>query len=478
MKRLLTFTIIMFSISISFSQVDNNKSGLNSILSNPTISVTIGGEFPVTGSFPAFINERVDQFITTMYLDAREKALSRVTDPELLKQINKKLNDYTLRNITLKRSSGEILKLDLLKFRLNGDFKNNPYLKNDDVIIFPAPDMERNFFAVSGAVNNPGKFYYVEGDKLSDAIELSQGIDKAYENITKAEIDRLSYDGQIMTSKVVDINSDVELQRGDRVIILADETQKKDFTITIVGEVNRPGKIPITKNKTTLLEAIEKAGGFKEDASLMRSRLFNGSSVEPILEKEYGITLAKYPDFTSQDALERFMDYENSLMIRMSNLTEQDTSYFLMENQIRLLTAGGSLDFTKLEDTSSESSNYIVKDGDIIIVPRKEKVIYVFGQVTHPGRISFVNGKDYKYYIDAAGGYGEYADEDVMVIKGESRNWKSAGDKSVVLQEGDYIYVPKNPKRSFHYYLSETASYIGIIGSIATIILLLKQFKY
>ena len=42
---------------------------------------------------------------------------------------------------------------------LNGDFTNNPYLKNDDVIIFPQPDLEHNSFTVSGAVNNPGKFF-------------------------------------------------------------------------------------------------------------------------------------------------------------------------------------------------------------------------------------------------------------------------------------------------------------------------------
>jgi protein involved in polysaccharide export with SLBB domain len=158
----------------------------------------------------------------------------------------------------------------------------------------------------------------------------------------------------------------------------------------------------------------------------------------------------------------------------MSNLTEQDTSYFLMENQIRLFSPGGSVDFTKLSDTSSSDSKYIVKDGDVIIIPRKENVIYVFGQVPHPGRVSYVKGKGYEYYINASGGYGEYADNDVMVIKGSSRNWIPADDSGATLEEGDYIYVPKDPKRSFHYYLAESAKYIGIIGSIATIILLLK----
>ena len=205
------------------------------------------------------------------------------------------------------------------------------------------------------------------------------------------------------------------------------------------------------------------------------ARLFSGSSLESVLEKEYGITLSNVPDFTSQVAQRTFLNYENALMLRMSNLTEQDTSYFLMENQVRLFSPGGSIDFTRLSDTSSTDSKYIVKDGDIIIVPRKENVIYVFGQVPHPGRINYVRGKNYEYYIDEAGGYGEYADKNVMVIKGKSRNWISAKDEGTNLEEGDYIYVPKDPHRSFHYYLSETASYLGILGSIATIYLLLKS---
>ena len=475
MKRLFTCLILIFSISISYSQINNKTNSSSQLLTNLMISVTIGGDFPITGSFPAYINERVDQFISRMYIDAREKAFHNITDPELIVKIGKTLNNYSLRGITLKRADGEVLKLDLLKFRLDGNFKNNPYLKNDDVLIFPPYDIKTNFFSILGAVSKPGKFYFVKGDKLSDAIELAQGLDKSYENVSKAQIDRLSYDGQTMTSFVVNIDSNVELERGDRIVVLANESQKKDFKITILGEVNRPGEIPITKNRTTLIEAIEMAGGFKKDASLKMARLFSGSSLESVLEKEYGITLSNVPDFTSQVAQRTFLNYENALMLRMSNLTEQDTSYFLMENQVRLFSPGGSIDFTRLSDTSSTDSKYIVKDGDIIIVPRKENVIYVFGQVPHPGRINYVKGKNYEYYIDEAGGYGEYADKNVMVIKGKSRNWISAKDEGTNLEEGDYIYVPKDPHRSFHYYLSETASYLGILGSIATIYLLLKS---
>ena len=93
----------------------------------------------------------------------------------------------------------------------------------------------------------------------------------------------------------------------------------------------------------------------------------------------------------------------------MSNVDEMDSSYFLMENELRLLLESGPVDFTKINDSSSNVSNYVVNDGDVIIIPKKEKTIYVFGQVAKPGRVNFVDGEDYNYYLNEAGGTGEYA---------------------------------------------------------------------
>ena len=177
------------------------------------------------------------------------------------------------------------------KFRLYGDFKNNPYLKNDDVIIFPPYDIDRNFFSINGAINTPGKFFYVEGDKLSDAISLARGLNPAYENVKNAQIKRLSYNGEKQETIEVNLDSDVEINRGDQIIILADETQRKDYYVLILGEVNQPGYIPITKNSTKLGEVIKLVKGFTNNASLKRSRIFRGNSITPLLERQYGIKI-------------------------------------------------------------------------------------------------------------------------------------------------------------------------------------------
>jgi len=473
MKKIIFVISFLFTTSL-YAQIDE-RYGMDNLLRAGTISVTVGGDFIVNGSFPALVTERVDQFVTRVYNEARDKIIGIVTDPILLSNLKEQVEDFSLREITLKRSSGEVLIIDLQKYRENGDFINNPYLKNDDVIIFPPNDLERNFFTVEGAVNNPGKFYYAEGDDLQDALELTRGINKAYEDVKLVNIYRLSYDGQKMEIVKADVSSNIYLQRGDRIVVVADETQKKEFFVLVAGEVNSPGKIPITKSSTTLNDVIKMAGGLRETASLKLARLYSGNSAKLLLEKQFGIKIEEQPELINAELNDRFLLFEDMLMYRMSNLTEEDTGYFFIENQLRILSEGSSFNLLNLQNPESELENYIVHDGDILLIPKEKRTVFVFGQVSNPGHIDFKEGYDYNYYIEEAGGLGEYSDDEVMIIKGDTRNWISAEDENVNIEEGDYIWVPKDQVRSFGYHISRLSNYLSIVGSIATIIILVVQ---
>lgn len=472
MKKLLIILLLLI-IKIN-AQVDNKFE--NDLLNKAAISVTIGGSFIVNGSFPAGLNERVDQFVSRLFNSAKDKLLSTVTnDQTRLRQIYKEIDKYSFRNILLKRNDGKQFNIDLLKFRVNGDFVNNPYLKNDDVIIFQPTDVETNFFSVSGAVNAGGKFPFVEGDKLSDALELAGGLNKAY-NIEDIEISRLSYDANTMEVTKVKVNENFTLQRGDRIVVKANETLRRDFNVTVIGEVNSPGYVPITRNKTTLNEVIQAVGGIKETASLKKARIFTGNSIDYLLEKEFEVKLKDYPGKFETDLSERLLKLEDMMMLRMSNVTTEDSAYLLLENQMRIMTEGAALDFTQINDPNSDASKYRVKNGDVIIIPHKINTVYVFGQVPEPGHIPFVGGSNVEYYINKAGGFGVYSiPGEVMIIKGSSRSWIPAKDKGAAVEEGDYIFVPREIQKSFYQNVLQASTYVGIIGSIATVVLLLYQ---
>ncbi|MFN4112067.1 MAG: hypothetical protein ACK4G1_07295, partial [Ignavibacteria bacterium] len=197
------FALLLFFINtFLFGQTDLKEK--LSITTTVPISVTIGGNFIVNGTFTASANERVDQFITRMFTIGKAQMVGMVNpdDPkyeEKLAALLSEIEKYPRRDITLKRSNGEVLKLDLEKFRLTGDFSYNPYLKNDDVLIFPKYDEVKDFIRIEGAVNNPNRFQYMEGDRVGDAIILAQGLDPAYENINEMEIYRLNYEGELDT---------------------------------------------------------------------------------------------------------------------------------------------------------------------------------------------------------------------------------------------------------------------------------------
>ena len=162
--------LLLICTGFAASQILDNNLQNNSSLSIPTISVTVGGTFPFKGTFPAMMTERLDEFITRLYNEAVDLTLRTTNDPELYRKAKEQVSRFSLRGIKLKRITGEEIIIDLQKFRLNGNFENNPYLKNDDVIIFPPYDISTNFISISGPVHSPGWFYYVEGDRLSDLL--------------------------------------------------------------------------------------------------------------------------------------------------------------------------------------------------------------------------------------------------------------------------------------------------------------------
>lgn len=477
-KSLIIISLLFFTYAVCGQNLDNllNNSRLSS---TAAISVTIGGDFPVTGSFPAYISERVDQFITRLYLEARERSLQTTNEPKIISEIEEKLNNYSLRGIVLRRSNGEEIKVDLQRFRITGDFKYNPYLKNDDVIIFPANDIERNFFTVSGAVNKPDVFFYIDGDSLNDALELAMGVSEAYEKAYKVTISRLNYQGNNLSVDTVDVSQNVRINRGDHIKVIASDNLRKNYYVLVLGEVKNPGSYPITKNDTKLYEIINAAGGLTEQASVSRAKLYSGKSLALYLEEEYNIKLADQTDFNDPVLRSAIINLEAALMYRMSNVYPDDTTYFFLENQLRVLTEGSSLDFSKIDDPNSDISKYILKDRDVIVIPAVKKAVYVFGQVANPGYVPITTGKDYSYYIKEAGGIGEFARmDDIMVIKGGSRRWISPVDDEVFIEDGDYIYVPKERLRTFRSYAAEYAVYVQMLASVATVILLfITAFK-
>ncbi len=484
-KNYLGIIVILLSsfalqdIQAQFSSDNANTSSLEVL---NIINVTLGGDFPISGTYPASRTERVDQLITRIFTEYKAELLRTTPDEELLSTIKISIDEYAKRNIVLKRFTGEEIKIDLVKFRITGDFIFNPYLKNDDVIIFPPLDLDRNFIDITGAVNKEIKFQFIENERLSDAIIIAQGINPAYLNVDSAQISRLSYDGLNEEILNVKISDNPTLQRGDRIRILADRNEKKDFNVLVLGEVNRPGKIHISKNNTTIAEVINKAGGFTNEASLKFSEIIRNSNAFTTLQRKAFESRLNGTKLTPE--LERKLlnskNHELLKMYRSADITLEDTLFFNIDNSLRALDGYSQIDLSNLIDSASFESNYIVKDQDVIVIPEKQYDVYVWGGVASIGYYKFESGKSIKDYIEEAGGLTEiaYGEGEVFLIKGKTREWINIDiGASENIEAGDFIYVKKDPPKSFDFYLERIGSIASIVGTVATIVLLVNQFS-
>lgn len=448
------FLLFFILFSVAFPQTESLfklEPSENNFL--PTINITIGGDFVYNGTFSAFPGERVDKLVSTLYNEVFSE-----TPTNQLWRIK-----IPLRGIVLKRFSGEEIQIDLLKFRLTGDFKYNPFLENDDVIIFPYRDEDLDLVYIGGAVTEPKLFQFEEGDKLEDAILFAGGLNKAYENLDTVFISRLSLDGNKEEILISTIENNPILQRGDRVTIVGKEPERKFFFVQIIGEVNSPGIVPITKTTTNLKTVIERAGGFTLNADLDRAELIRGAG-------EFSNLAGNKTE--QEELLDRLM------MERMADISVEDSLIFLTDNKLRFNRSTGVLDFNNLENPESEESNFIVKHLDRIVIPEKIDLVYLYGQVNKPGYIKYEDGKQYKFYIERAGGVSKQAKDEIYHIDGKTRSWTLLEDDTILdIKPGDFIWVPKERPKSFSYYLERTTAIAGVVSAVATILLLVNQLS-
>jgi len=415
------------------------------------IVVTIAGNVHNPGTYISRSIERVDKIIRQAN-ELNEFQVRTFTERDM-EQFEE---EQSTRNIVLKRRDGSQIRVDLPKFYAIKNDESNPYLVEGDVILVPRRDKTKNVVAIYGEVNTPGRYEFVEGDSIHDLIEIAHGFTPRAKT-DSIEFSRLDNDGKKLTvqyfraEEILEHNSDIRLHPGDRIVVKSKIELREDYYVEIKGEVRYPGKYPITKDKTYLTEAIRQAGGFTEFAALKSAELIR----KPVLPEEI--------------ELER-------LLSQRGNVSIEDSSYYVVETNLRIKKEAVTVDFEKLFNGGDGSSDVILKTEDVIHIPTIRNTIYVFGQVESPGNVDFEKGKDVNYYIQKAGGLTENArGGDVRIVKAKSKQWLEPEETSI--EEGDYIWVPKVPERTFAYYatvMSQVASILSVVIGIAVVITNIK----
>jgi protein involved in polysaccharide export with SLBB domain len=161
----------------------------------------------------------------------------------------------------------------------------------DRIRVAPILPYSQQAIYLQGHVVRPGRLPYVEGMHLSDVLHSYQ--DLLPEPATRGEIIRLvppDLHAETIAFNLPDVligNANLDLQPFDTIRIFG-RYQVDAPTVTIDGEVLRPGTYPLSQGMT-VAQLVTMAGGFKRDALLDQADLTsyhveNGARVESQVE--------------------------------------------------------------------------------------------------------------------------------------------------------------------------------------------------
>ncbi len=411
--------------------------------------VYVGGAVNAPGAYAATAVTRVSEIISNAggflhYLSGNEREhiwdSGRIPEGQVMS---------SKRNLKILRKDGSTIPADILRFEVTGRTEYDPTLMDGDRIFVPVRENTINLYGVFGAVRNPGYFEYSPHDSLSDLFDIAHGLTASADS-SSVSIVRFGKDNRQTFEIAIDLTSadwNVPLFPDDRVYIKAHNDYREKYQVELQGEFRYPGFYPISKDSTKLSEIVKSAGAFTESASLEEGEVVRVSA-------------------------EELVDPEFERLKKMNVPDMLDSEYDYFKTKSRSKPGRVAVDFVGLFTEDDSSRDFILRDGDVITVPRKSRVINVIGEVSNPGIQPFRSDVDYRFYLDRAGGFSDRADKGkVTIVKGVTSEWKEAR-KGKGLEAGDTIWVPERKKRN---YWGITRDTLVFIGNLATVYLVIEQ---
>ena len=186
----------------------------------------------------------------------------------------------SMRNITLERG-GVSIRIDLLRFLVQGNLKNNPFLRSGDRIHVPSAGWHAS---VAGRVNRATGYEIVEGETIADLIALAGGF--AAEAIEDSVLlKRVASGGEVTMRNVSKAQFDMPLVDKDEISVY-DELKGRRY-VMVWGATMRTGQFELAQGEG-VSSLIVRAGGFKSTADLTAAYLARrGGSVMKLDVEDY-----------------------------------------------------------------------------------------------------------------------------------------------------------------------------------------------
>ncbi|MDB2339825.1 SLBB domain-containing protein, partial [Gammaproteobacteria bacterium] len=431
----------------------------NDLISIPEMSadqrayVSVEGAFNRPGKFGWFQGMKIVDILSNQTDYLMDFSNETDFDIALIERFDQKTKTYSvlqfspidLFNEPDSKSNIELSEFDTLYFLprnlIDRFLLLQPFVKR--LSTFNTNGESLNLFAISGDVKFPGTYPLPSNITLIEAIQLAGGSsDTAF--LDSIEISRITKDSGLIRSKVFEVsalNSSLEASNfkilpRDRINVRANEELTMTKSFTLKGFVRFPGSYPLNTDET-LLSAINRAGGLKDNAFADGARLIRKSLID--------IQTKQNKDLAASIRT----SYASSLLTSENNSSSiQDIQ--LVAKIIEEIEGEGRV-VINLDEALSGNKKYNIdlEDGDILIIPQSTNIINIIGEVRNPNVVNFVNDLDTDDYLNLAGGLTQRADgSNAYIIRANGsiislqKSIFSLGLSRPKFKPGDTLVVP------------------------------------
>jgi protein involved in polysaccharide export with SLBB domain len=135
------------------------------------------------------------------------------------------------------------------------------------------------------------------------------------------------------------------------------------------------------------------------------------------------------------------------------------------------------IELDKALENPGGSDDILLREGDRLIVPEYNNTVRITGDVMYNNVVVYTDKKDYKWYVNKAGGFGHRAKKSKTYIVYMNGMVSKVG-KGAKVEPGCVIVVPSKPKRtggSVQQWLTIGTGITSMAAMVATLANVLKK---
>ena len=335
---------------------------------------------------------------------------------------------------------------------MNGTEADFP-LRNEDVVFIPTLAEHQNLrtLTINGEVIFPGTYEYADNMTLEDFILQAGGLTDRASRV-KIDVSRRLRDADateagmeiaktfsfsLKGDYVVDGEKNFVLEPYDIVQVRRSPVFQDPISVSVSGEITFEGSYTMELKNQRLSDVVKAAGGVLPGAYVRGARLIRHMTEDEQARMAAIIQLAR------QHANEN-----DSVSLQKLSL---QTTY----------SVGIHLDEALAHPGSTQDIELM--NGDQLIIPRFNHTVRTSGDVHQPNTVAFEEGKDYRYYVEQAGGFGNRAKKsNTYIVYSNGTIAKATKGK---IEPGCEIVVPSKAKRD----PLSVSQWLGIGTSLASL---------